>query len=328
VGKRFLWTKDKVFEEAKKYSSKKEWKQKSPTSYIFAHRNGIIDECAKHMCFLWSKKWDRKSIVIDSKKYTSLSEWELHSKAAVRKARQLGILEEVSAHMKKNKKWSNKEIIEDARKYKTKTEWAKNSKAYYYAKKRNIFNACCGHMVKPTIQKKWTTTTALDEASKYSTRGEWLKKSSASYRYCRDNGLLDLARGHMPHNSGVSIPEKDLLKIIRDKYPKAHSTYFTVKDPKFAPAKRFQLDIYIPELRKGIEFNGDYWHSFEGLARSRKPKGWSDDQILRYHDLKKNFFEHIGIPLFIVWEKQWKENPNNVINTVLNFLEVVHGTNT
>jgi hypothetical protein len=265
----------------------------------------------------------------DAKRFDSLSLWEKHSKSAVRVARKMGILEEATSHMTKNKKWSIQDLIEDAKKYSTRSEWAANSNAYHYAKRRKILDICCSHMSKPPAHnKKWNHQNALEEARKYKTRGEWIKKSSASYRYCRDNNLLDEARSQMPHQSGTSIPEKELFVMIKNKYPKAQTAWFQVKDPEFAPAKRFQLDIYIPELRKGIEFNGDYWHSFDGLARSRKPKGWTDIQIENYHELKKVFFQKKQIQFIEIWENDWKTNREQCLLKIFSFLEGSHGSDT
>lgn len=54
-----------------------------------------------------------------------------------------------------------------------------------------------------------------------------------------------------------------------------------------------ELDIFVPELNIGIEFNGVYWHS----DRIRKKD---------YHLEKMNFFSEQGITILFVWENDWK----------------------
>ena len=53
-----------------------------------------------------------------------------------------------------------------------------------------------------------------------------------------------------------------------------------------------ELDIYIPEKKLAVEYNGDYWHSTE-----QKEK--------RYHEIKSKACEAKGIRLIHVYECEW-----------------------
>ena len=53
-----------------------------------------------------------------------------------------------------------------------------------------------------------------------------------------------------------------------------------------------ELDIYIPEKKLAIEYNGDYWHSTE-----QKEK--------RYHEIKSKACEAKGIRLIHIYECEW-----------------------
>jgi len=53
-----------------------------------------------------------------------------------------------------------------------------------------------------------------------------------------------------------------------------------------------ELDIYLPELNLGFEFNGVYWHSNK----------FRDN---RYHLNKTNFFKKGGIRVIHIWEDDW-----------------------
>ena len=62
-----------------------------------------------------------------------------------------------------------------------------------------------------------------------------------------------------------------------------------------------ELDIYIPELRIGIEFNGEYWHD-----ETRDPS------IRERHRRKQNRCDEAGVRLAVVWESAWKTEPAKV----------------
>ena len=59
---------------------------------------------------------------------------------------------------------------------------------------------------------------------------------------------------------------------------------------------RREIDIYLPELRIGIEFNGLYWHDE------------ADARIKARHDAKRAAALDAGITLLVVWEDAWTEH--------------------
>jgi G:T-mismatch repair DNA endonuclease (very short patch repair protein) len=63
------------------------------------------------------------------------------------------------------------------------------------------------------------------------------------------------------------------------------------------------LDIYIPELKIAIEFNGVYWHS--ELFKNKD-----------YHINKTKMCENVGIKLLHVWEDDWIYK-NNIIKSII-----------
>ena len=68
------------------------------------------------------------------------------------------------------------------------------------------------------------------------------------------------------------------------------------------------MDIYIPELKLGIEVNGDYWHSTQ--------KSDKNNQLI-----KTNLCESKGIRLIHIWESEWrrdKEFIKGLLNLYLN----------
>jgi hypothetical protein len=82
--------------------------------------------------------------------------------------------------------------------------------------------------------------------------------------------------------------------------------------------KCFELDIYVPELNKGIEFNGNHYHSIKGLAKGRL--NWKKEDLCNYHQIKKDFFKSENIEYIEIWELDWNKNKSQCILKVKNFL--------
>ena len=267
-----------------------------------------------------TKKWTKEAILEDAKKYKTRSEWKNKSPGAYRAAIKKRIDKIACDHMEiLITEWTEEKILEDAKKYQTRSEWEKNNKkAYYYAIRRGILETACAHMERR--YKTWTEEAILEDAKKYQTRSEW-KNNSSGYRAGKRRGLLDKACNHMKKPSGTSKSEKSIFALVKQYYPKAQ----TLKDRKvFIPEKPhikgFDIDIYIPELRKGVEFNGEYWHSIEGLKRSRK--GWPKEDLENYHVLKIEHFNKKGIQILTIDEKEWLKNPNTCLEKIKAFLRV------
>lgn len=65
-----------------------------------------------------------------------------------------------------------------------------------------------------------------------------------------------------------------------------------------------ELDIYMPELKIGIEFNGIYWHS-----EKKKPDK-------NYHQTKYLLAKEKNITLIMVWEDDYKKNPELIKQSI------------
>lgn len=91
--------------------------------------------------------------------------------------------------------------------------------------------------------------------------------------------------------------ENDLYGELVKYIPDLQSTYRKIPGV-------LELDMYSPEHKIGIEFNGLFWHS-----ELNKPK--------YYHFNKTNKCEELGIKLIHVWEDDWKNKKEIVLKTVL-----------
>jgi len=68
-----------------------------------------------------------------------------------------------------------------------------------------------------------------------------------------------------------------------------------------------ELDIYIPEKKIAIEFNGLYWHSFDCQETPRERNR---------HKIKTDLCEELGIQLIQIFENEWETNPD-IIKSIL-----------
>jgi len=66
------------------------------------------------------------------------------------------------------------------------------------------------------------------------------------------------------------------------------------------------LDIYLPDLKIAIEYNGIYWHSL--------PKSIIKDQI------KQDECKRLGIDLLVINEQDWIDDKDIELNKINSFI--------
>jgi len=121
--------------------------------------------------------------------------------------------------------------------------------------------------------------------------------------YTPANIIRKINRYHLEYllDRSQSVPEVELKKYINQYYKTENNT------KKYLGGK--EIDIYIPELKLGIEFNGNYWHS-----EVKKEK--------KYHQQKSLLAESNGIFLYHIFEYEWNNNKNRIINQLNNLLHI------
>ena len=104
----------------------------------------------------------------------------------------------------------------------------------------------------------------------------------------------------------VSKPEVQLLKFIQQLYPDAQKCRGLLKNQKF------ELDIYMPSLKKAIEYDGEHWHYSE----------WAISHKIPQRDaLKNQQCAEAGIQLLRIRERDYLANPEAVKQQILEFLK-------
>ena len=101
-----------------------------------------------------------------------------------------------------------------------------------------------------------------------------------------------------------SKDEKNILTYIKSIYNgKIISNYKDI----------LEIDIYLPELKLGFEYNGLYWHS-------------EINKDINYHYNKYKYFKDKGISLVQIWENNYIYNKNNIYNYINNKININYGS--
>jgi GNAT superfamily N-acetyltransferase len=106
--------------------------------------------------------------------------------------------------------------------------------------------------------------------------------------------------------SHVSRSELKLLKWINQYYPSAikyKTPYSNNSTPKF-----FEYDIFVPELKLAIEYNGLYWHSEQ----------FKEDKNYHFRKMIKGFEN--GFRTITIFEDEWLHRQDQVKNFLLSVM--------
>ena len=115
------WTKEKVFEEARKYQTKNEFNKSCSGAYNVAWKNGWIKEMTWfERPIAHNKKWDKKSVFEKSMEYQTRKDFKKSCSSAYNVAYANGWLDEMD-WLKVNHyiHWNKENLFEEARKYQT-----------------------------------------------------------------------------------------------------------------------------------------------------------------------------------------------------------------
>ncbi len=154
------WTiKEDVLTDAKKYSSRSEWQDKSVGAYEAAKLYGWFEEAVEHMPKRAPNKdikWSKDAVLKDAKKFHFKKDWHNNSSGAYEAAKKNGWFEQAVAHMGNKKatplKWTKSKVLKNARKFNKKSKWKKNSPgAYSAAIKGGYYKDAVAHMGNKTL---------------------------------------------------------------------------------------------------------------------------------------------------------------------------------
>ncbi len=334
MSKVYKWSLKTLTSEAMKYRVRTDFQKFSKGAYLSATRQGLLEKVCAHMPKRIDRsgpknpafKWTIEKISSEAIKYNSRKIFSEKSGSAYGAAIRQNILDQVCSHMPKNLSiarefdiWNDGAILSEALKYKTRSEFKKSSpSAYAAARRKKILDISCKHMT--FVRNYRNNDELLLIAKKYSRRVDLQKQNPSAYQALFKRGLVDVGCSHMKQSICASSQERELFDFIKSIYPKAQK----LKDRKVNILNKphiqgFEIDIYIPELRKGVEFDGKYWHSHRGLKRSRQH--WPEKDILNYHELKDQWFASKGIKILHIREEDWYSDSKSCLDKCLIFFK-------
>lgn len=104
-----------------------------------------------------------------------------------------------------------------------------------------------------------------------------------------------------PISSQTSYKETEIFDFI--------TSIYSGKIIKSWRENRLEIDIYLPELGIGFEFNGIWWHSDKYKKKD-------------YHKDKINFFKERGIRIIYIWEDDWIFKNEIIKSQIKNWLGI------
>lgn len=106
MAKQLFWTKELCLAEAKKYKTKKEWRENNTSSLHRAYVEGWVNECCKHMQKIY-KYYTFSDCLKIACKFNTRWEWSVKHAASYMKAYRSKWLDKCCHHMQQP--WQRKE---------------------------------------------------------------------------------------------------------------------------------------------------------------------------------------------------------------------------
>ena len=266
-----IWTKERCWEEAKKYGSRNELAKSNPAAYSSAWKNGWLVD------YSWFvrpdnplKKWDYNTCLEEAKKYKTRGDFNVGCGSAYKVAWSNNWLDDYTWFEDgRAAYWTKTRCYEEAKKYKTRTEFYKNSGgAYVMARKNGWLNEYTWLNNRNKKNKGyWNFETCFKEAKKFKTLKDFKSKCGRAYELARKNGWIEeytwLEKLNGFHNREKCYEEAKKYKTRTELQKKASGVYH-------AALKNGWLDEYT-WLESPNKPNG-YWNRENCYNEAKKYK--------------------------------------------------------
>lgn len=119
---------------------------------------------------------------------------------------------------------------------------------------------------------------------------------------------------------GISKSEDTVTNFIKSKFPHLevdNHNRSLIKSPY--SNQYLEVDIYLPDLKLGIEFDGRFYHTDEVISRTRK--GFTSAK--EYHDYKDYACMQLGIGLYHIAEQDYMNDKDKVLRDLVDLILLV-----
>lgn len=106
--------------------------------------------------------------------------------------------------------------------------------------------------------------------------------------------------------NGGSKPEKVITEHVKSIYSGSILENDRNQIKNYWTGKNLELDIWLPEMKKAIEYNGEYWHN--------------NDKVKWYDEMKKKQCFKKGINILVIKEQELINDRYNIFNKIDNFI--------
>lgn len=265
--------------------------------------------------------WTETRLMEEALLFKTIEEFYTLSPSAYAVAIRKGHLRKIGSHLiGLRKEWDFDTNKINAMNYKNRGEfYHKDPTAYAASLRSGRHEEICSHMT-PSITEEYSFDELKEEALKYKYKRDFKINSPNQYMGAYDRADYEEICSHMERPK-ISIPEEKILEEVKKKFPTAKKFRATkLNIPGKEHIKTLEVDIFVPELGKAIEYDSERFHSFDGLKRGHPT--WPEEDIRNYHEIKDEIFLSLGIEVLHIRQKEWRKDSRKCIEKCLKFLEI------
>lgn len=189
-------SKEKVFEESRKYHSRSEFQREAGGAYNHAKHNKWL----KEMTWLTTPerkiKWTHDAVIEESHKYEYKCDFRKYACGAHQTASENGWLKEMTWLKDKHKPhnyWTKEKVFEESHKYSNKKDFENKAKTAFLKAMSNGWLPLMTWLKPLPLGKisKWTREAIIEESKKYTSRTEFAINSPTAYQHaCEDKTIF------------------------------------------------------------------------------------------------------------------------------------------
>ena len=184
------WTKDAVFEEAKKYTTRAKLKNANNTVYSVARVNGWLDDIfgtEKNKKPI--RKWTKEAVFREAEKYSVKRHFEKECGGAYVAAIKNKWFDEMPWFKNEHfVKWTKEKVLEESKKYSHRKPFRVGSPGAYNAA---LKNGWLDEIPWIAPRLKWNRDAVIEESKKYNSRGSFKNGNKSAYNAALKNKWID-----------------------------------------------------------------------------------------------------------------------------------------
>lgn len=136
-------------------------------------------------------------------------------------------------------------------------------------------------------------------------------------KVCRKHSSIDKADYIFTNGSSK---EEAIREYIKNTFGLLAGKNKSIIPSKLNSNYCLEIDMYIPELKLGFEFNGTYWHSEYGMKERKKNFKELYGNSKGFDQYKYEYCKSHGIDLYFIKEEEFDKNSSKVLQNIKNII--------